>query len=59
MVWHPLKRHVLEALRQDPAPYEDALEWDYSRYSRALGDPIPRRGRPVPEYRLVPQDGTP
>jgi len=38
MEWRSLEEHYRAATTQDPAPFgEDAIEWDYSRYSRALG----------------------
>jgi len=38
MEWRALEEHFHAATTQDPAPFgEDAIEWDYSRYSRALG----------------------
>lgn len=38
MEWRALEEHFRAASTQDPAPFgEDAIEWDYSRYSRALG----------------------
>ncbi|MCK6462055.1 MAG: hypothetical protein L6Q95_19405, partial [Planctomycetes bacterium] len=38
MEWRALEEHFREALTQDPGPFgDDAIEWDYSRYARALG----------------------
>ncbi|MHC4817538.1 MAG: hypothetical protein ACYTF8_05755, partial [Planctomycetota bacterium] len=38
MEWRALEEHFRAATTQDPAPFgEEAIEWDYSRYSRALG----------------------
>ena len=38
MEWSILREQFEAATRQDRAPFgEDAIEWDYSRYSRALG----------------------
>ncbi|MGQ0614085.1 MAG: sigma 54-interacting transcriptional regulator [Planctomycetaceae bacterium] len=38
MDWQSLEAHFIEAGKQMPAPFgEDAVEWDYSRVSRALG----------------------
>ncbi|MHC4339061.1 MAG: hypothetical protein ACYSX0_02435, partial [Planctomycetota bacterium] len=38
MEWRSLETHFLAATRQEPAPFgENAIEWDHSRYSRALG----------------------
>ncbi|MHC4819686.1 MAG: hypothetical protein ACYTF8_16700, partial [Planctomycetota bacterium] len=38
MEWRVLEEHFRAATTQEPAPFgEDAIEWDYSRYSRALG----------------------
>ncbi|MHC5033000.1 MAG: sigma 54-interacting transcriptional regulator [Planctomycetota bacterium] len=38
MEWRALEEHFRAATTQAPAPFgDDAIEWDYSRYSRALG----------------------
>jgi len=52
MEWRALEEHFRNANHDDPEPYgPDAVEWDYSRYARALGltyrpgiDDLPRRG---------------
>jgi DNA-binding NtrC family response regulator len=37
MEWMALEKHYRAATRQAPSPVEGAIEWDYSRYARALG----------------------
>ena len=38
MVWKELEEHFRAATKQDPCEFgDDAIEWDHSRYSRALG----------------------
>ena len=38
MDWSGLESHFLRATRQEPGPYaDDVIEWDHSRYTRALG----------------------
>ena len=52
MKWEELEHHFRAETRQDPPPFgEGVIEWDYSRYTRALGlgrtpglDTLKRRG---------------